>query len=405
MTSVSTRPAVDISKQTSGRRWLNVVSHLDPKYGGISAVLPHLCSAIGSASDRAPAIAGFCETDEYIPNLSRQGIVVERYPLGRLKWMLDRQMRARFATEIREAQGVHIHGIWQEHCLVAASIARSMGKPYIISAHGMLDQWALANKNLKKLIYSWLFENRNLRGATCLHALTQSEAADYKRSGLRRPIAVIPNGIDAPPRVGQEKFMQTFPHLRGKRLILFLGRIHYKKGLNLLCRAWHKVSARWPYSHLILAGPDFENTRAQIERLIADLGAGASVTFTGMLAGDLKWSALAAADVFVLPSYSEGLSVSVLEAMGAGKPVIVSSQCNVPEVATEKCGWEIQPAESELEAALDEFRSTPAATLAAMGANGRRVVDERYNWQIIGRQMAEIYEWAAGGPRPHFLEM
>jgi glycosyltransferase involved in cell wall biosynthesis len=402
MTGVSTRPALDVSKQVSGGRWLNVVSHLDPKYGGISAVVPHLCAAVASASDRQTAIAGFCGPDECIPNLSQ--VAVERYPLGRARWTFDRRMRDRFAAEIGAAEGVHIHGIWQEHCLAAASIARSLGKPYIISTHGMLDRWALANKNVKKVIYSWLFEKRNLRGASCLHALTRSEAADYARAGVQRPVAVIPNGVELPPAAGREQFIQAFPHLRGKRLVLFLGRVHYKKGLDVLCRAWRNVSARWPYSHLVLAGPDFENTRTQLERLITDLGAGASVTFTGMLAGDLKWSALAAADVFVLPSYSEGLSVSVLEAMGAGKPVIVSAQCNVPEVATEECGWEIQPLDAELEAALEEFRNTPAAKLAAMGANGRRVVQQRYSWRTIGRQMAEVYSWAGGGPRPQFLQ-
>jgi glycosyltransferase involved in cell wall biosynthesis len=405
MTGVSVRPADSLERSARNRGWLNVVSHLDAKYGGISAVLPSLCSAVASESDRETAIAGFCGPDENIPNLSDRGVRVERYPLGRAKWMLDREIRERFAAEIRSADGVHIHGIWQEHCLVAASLARSFEKPYIISAHGMLDRWALSNKNVKKVVYSWLFENRNLRGAACLHALTRTEADDYTRAGLRRPMVVIPNGIEVPAQIHRERFIQAFPHLRGKRLILFLGRIHYKKGLDILCRAWQKVSARWPYGHLVLAGPDFENTRTQAERLIADLGSGASVTFTGMLAGDLKWSALAAADVFVLPSYSEGLSVSVLEAMGTGKPVIVSAQCNVPEVQTEGCGWEIQPVESELEAAIEEFRNIAAPRLADMGANGRRVVHERYSWRTIGQRMAEVYAWAGGGRQPDFLEM
>jgi glycosyltransferase involved in cell wall biosynthesis len=123
-----------------------------------------------------------------------------------------------------------------------------------------------------------------------------------------------------------------------------------------------------------------------------------------MLEGSLKWSALAAATVFVLPSYSEGLSVSVLEALGMGLPVIISEQCNLPEVSTRGCGWVIRPAVNELEAALRDCLRTSNADRGRMGRRGRGLVSEKYSWPVVGSQMASVYKWMLGGPRPECVE-
>jgi glycosyltransferase involved in cell wall biosynthesis len=196
--------------------------------------------------------------------------------------------------------------------------------------------------------------------------------------------------------------------LRNKRLVLFLGRIHFKKGLDILCEAWTRVSRDWPDAQLVLAGPDFENTRTPIEKLLEERQIRHRVTFTGMLASELKWSALRAAECFVLPSYSEGLSVSVLEAMGMGLPVIVSEQCNLPEVAEQECGWVIQPraqAGNELESALGAVLRASSQTRARLGGYGRRLVAQRYSWRVVGEQMGALYAWAQGGGLPTAFEM
>jgi glycosyltransferase involved in cell wall biosynthesis len=185
---------------------------------------------------------------------------------------------------------------------------------------------------------------------------------------------------------------------------LFLGRIHYKKGLDILCRSWPAISRRYHDAHLVLAGPDFENTRASMESLVDELGIRKSVTFTGMLKGSMKWSALAAARLFVLPSYSEGFSVSVLEALGMGLPVVVSQECHFTEVTTRGCGWVIRPVVNELEAALRSGLATSNAGLERMGMNGRALVSEKYNWPVVGSQMASVYNWILGGVRPDCVD-
>jgi glycosyltransferase involved in cell wall biosynthesis len=269
----------------------------------------------------------------------------------------------------------------------------------------MLESWALRNKRIKKAIYAALAERANVSGAACLHALTRAEALDYRRFGSRSPIAVIPNGVAIPERLDPEPFLDSFPALRGKRLVLFLGRIHFKKGLDILVEAWAEVAKRWPDTQLVLAGPDFEGTRAKIEAMIAERSLTERVLFTGMLRDELKWSALAASECFVLPSYSEGLSVSTLEAMGAGLPVVITEQCNLPDVASYGTGWIIQSNAGELAVILNECLRNSHEMNRQIGLRGRALIQEKYNWPSVAKQMSEVYRWVQGGPAPGSVEI
>lgn len=385
--------------------WLNVVAHLDPRYGGLSTGVPALTSSISASTKAAVSVGAFCRSGEEFRPAVTPNVEVHYFPVERLNWFRDSAARRRFDELVARSAGLHIHGLWETSTNAAARAARAHGKPYLLSAHGMLERWALRNKGRKKQIYAALFERANLRGASCLHALTEAEAQDYRDFGLRNPIAIIPNGVDIPASLSPEPFLTRFPELRQKKLVLFLGRIHYKKGLDILSQAWSQVASQWRDVQLVLAGPDFENTQTEIQKLLRSLGIQSRATFTGMLAKELKWSALAAAHCFVLPSYSEGLSLSVLEAMGAGVPVIVSKQCNLPEVATYSCGWVIQPRVGDLTVALDEALRTSDSKLSEIGANGRRVVGECYTWHVVGKQMSSVYGWLEGGSKPVHVDV
>ncbi len=385
--------------------WLHAVTHLDPRYGGLSAVVPELVRAVTETGRFRAQLAGFChEGEHYLPDaLDRESVL--HLPARRLPIGTPAPNTAAFYNWAQAAEGLHIHGLWEAGTNFVAQAARKLGKPYIVSAHGMLEPWALRNKRLKKQLYLALVERHNLQQARGLHALTTAEADDYRRLGLRNPIAVIPNGVQVAQDVSPEEFTARFPGLSGKRLILFLGRIHFKKGLDLLCRAWADLGPSRDDAHLVLAGPDFENTLATVQRLVSELGIADSVTFTGMLRGSLKWSALAASECFVLPSYSEGLSVTTLEALGKGLPVIVTRQCHLPEVRRHDCGWVIEPDAEELRDALEAFLKTPSAAVRAMGHRARQLVARQYSWPVIGRQMSALYQWAQGGSLSSELDL
>lgn len=397
--------AENVTVHRTAARWVSVVSHLDPKYGGLSAAVPQLAREVEKVSAVTFRLAAFCAPGEaYVPpGFANHGI--SHWPTSRVAWLKDRALSEWMREELRDADGIHVHGLWEQSTAVACRLARSLGKPYVLSAHGMLEPWALRNKRVKKLVYAALAERANVRGAACLHALTMSEAASYRRFGGRGPIAVIPNGVRVPLALSPEKFLGAFPALQGKRILLFLSRLHPKKGLDLLVPAWAALAKRWPEAHLVVAGPDFEGTRAAIEGMVAEHGLTGSVLFTGMLDEPMKWSALAAAECFVLPSRSEGLSMSALEAMGAGVPVIVTKPCNMPEVPTIGAGWEIELTVEELIGTLSAMLGQSQAMNREIGIRGQNRIAERYGWDTVARQMAQVYAWVQGGGPPEDVEV
>lgn len=386
-------------------RWLQVVTNTDPRYGGLSSTVPALGCKISSANRIDTPLAAFCAPDELYRPAGYSSDEVTFWPSSRGTWLKNRAARQSFDAEVGRADGLHIHGLWEQSTALACRSARSLGKPYILSAHGMLEPWALANKRLKKLVYSTLIERNNVKQATCLHALTRVEADQYKRFGGRSPIAIIPNGVDIPSNKNPRLFLEHYPELKGKRIVLFLARLHPKKGLNLLLDAWTNIAASWPEAHLVIAGPDSEGTQARLEALVAHRGLAHQVLFTGMLRGKMKWSALAAAECFVLPSYSEGLSVGVLEAMGMGLPVIVTEGCNMPEVQWLRAGWVIHPELAQLASALGEFLRNDHIENIQIGCRGAAFINTRHNWTCIAQQMADVYRWLQGGPLPHTVEL
>jgi glycosyltransferase involved in cell wall biosynthesis len=233
-----------------------------------------------------------------------------------------------------------------------------------------------------------------------LHALTEAEAGQYRAFGARGPIAVVPNAVKLPEHADAQLFLSTFPQLAGKRLVLFLSRLHPKKGLDLLMQAWATLAPKFPEAQLVIAGPDSEGMQAKLAVEAAARGVSDRVTFTGMLTGDIKWSALKAAEVYVLPSYSEGLSMALLEAMGMGLPVIATRACNMPEISRAGAGWEIEATAEALTSALGEVLGRQPAQNWNQGRNGAQLIASRYTPTQVARQIAEVYDFALGGPRP-----
>ena len=384
--------------------WLSVVTHLDPRFGGLSAVVPQLSHEIATREHVRMELAAFCAPGELYSTSSYPDVAISEWPTSRVKWFTDSDLKSRLGRLIGGANGLHLHGVWEQSTQVAAQLARARDVPYVVSAHGMLERWALRHKALKKKVYAALVERPTMERAACLHALTPAEAEDYRRFGCTAPIAVIPNGVRVPSQVTSAAFLRHYRDLEGKTIVLFLGRIHAKKGLDLLVRAWKEMASGHPEAVMVLAGPDFEGSRARLTALIEAEGLGAQVLFTGMLRGELKWSALAAATCFVLPSFSEGLSVSVLEAMGVGLPVIISTHCNLPEVAELGAGWVIPAEQAPLVLAIGDVLGQSRAANRAMGARGARFVQDHYNWGTVAEKMAAVYRWVSdGGPVPAAL--
>lgn len=308
---------------------------------------------------------------------------------------LRRQLRARAGW----VDVVHAHGLWAHPSREARCLADRARVPRVVSPHGMLEPWALRRSAWKKRIAAWLYEERNLRSAACVHALCRAEARSVRAAGLHHPIAVIPNGVDldaydAERDAGSAR--RLWPEWRGARVVLFLGRIHPKKGLLHLVEAWHRLDRETAGWRLVIAGPDAHGHRAAVERVSTRLGLTSRVSFTGAVHGARKRALLARADVFALPSFSEGFSMAILEALASRLPVLMTPQCNFEEVAAVGAGVLAEPTADAVARGLRGLLALTDGQRGAMGQRGRDLVARDYVWPRVAQQMLATYAWLRG---------
>ncbi|WP_340587889.1 glycosyltransferase [Erythrobacter alti] len=295
---------------------------------------------------------------------------------------------------------LHQHGIWQGPSIAVNNWRRRTGKPVVISPHGMLDPWALANSGWKKRLAGAFYENANLRGAACLHALAEAEARAIRAAGFSNPVAQIPNGIDlpqapCPPATG-----------KGRKTLLFLGRLHPKKGLSELLTAWGMIAtddpdfvARW---RVVIAGWDDGGHADALKAQAEALPDAAEVEFTGALHGGQKHEALCTADAFVLPSHSEGLPIAVLEAWAYDTPAFITDACNLPEGFAHDAAIRVTTDPAELANVLRTRLEDPE--LAEIARRARALVERKFTWDSVAQQYLTTYQWLLGHrDRPDFV--
>ena len=297
---------------------------------------------------------------------------------------------------------LHSHGIWQYHSIVDLAAKKKLKVPNVVSPRGMLDSWALKNSVWKKHLAGWWFETRHLANASCIHALCKSEAESVRAYGLMTPIAIIPNGIDVPSASSNSQSTSSAK----KRRLLFLGRIHPKKGVGELLQAWKNViassvvvgSGKDPASgwELVVAGWDDGGHGEGLKAKARELGIEPSVRFVGPSFGDEKDALLRSVDAFVLPSFSEGLPMSVLEAWAYGLPVVMTPQCNLSEGFKAEAALFTEPNAVAITSALTKLFHMSEDQKHTMGKRGRELVASQFAWKQIAEEMISVYKWLLG---------
>jgi poly(glycerol-phosphate) alpha-glucosyltransferase len=327
----------------------------------------------------------------------------------------------------READLAYCAALWKYPAWAAMRWQNMTSKPVIVAPHGSLDTWALQNSRWKKKIASLLFKTKQLKQATCFRALCQAEADAIRAYGLRQRIEVVPNGVELPEGLTAEDTEST----EGKKQLLFLGRIHPKKGLADLLKAWAEIqnpksgiknSKDW---QLVIAGWDQGSHQGELKALCADLGLQvannelseslklnsyklktpqpnadvADVVFYGPAFGGEKDQLLRRADAFVLPSLSEGLPMSVLEAWAYGLPVVMTPECHLPEGFASQAALEIRNGKmgDSKWSGLQQLLDMSDSNRIEMGRRGRRLVEEKFTWPKVAAQMKALYEEILGG--------
>jgi poly(glycerol-phosphate) alpha-glucosyltransferase len=381
----------------------HLVSSIDRTAAGVFAVLRDLMITINQLPDTEVRVVSlkykytYEDISEWLP--IRPSIVPIKYS-DKLGYAPD---LLKVLSEWKADIG-HSHGLWMYLSIAHKKWANSTNKPYIISVHGMLDPWALQNSSLKKWIAARLFERNHLSGASCIHATTKFEAKAIRDYGLSNPICVIPNGVNLPGEKSPALPTWLSEIKKNAKVLLYLGRLHPKKGLeNLLhaLKAAHKYKkANEDDWRLIIAGWHQGNYDKKLKGLVRDLGLAGKVFIVGPQYGDSKQALYHNADAFILPSFSEGLPTVILEAWSYRLPVLMTPQCNLPEGFEAKAAIEILPTVDGIATGLEQLFAMPESELHSMGEGGRKLVHDRFDWARIGRDMRSIYEWIVSGGKP-----
>lgn len=379
-----------------------LAADFSPRSGGVFGAVLGQAQALRQAGRAVEIIA--VQPPDSPPEALSDSIVVRNVPAtGPLV-----HSRAPGLEAVLEQSGfVHAHGLWIPSISIATRRWRRAraDRRLIVSPHGMLDPWALRNSAWKKRIAIAAYEGATLRAADALQALNESEARAIRGFGLTAPIAIIPNGVVLPPE--SEVSIDATERHDGRRNLLFLGRLHPKKGLVETLNAWAlaigwrpRLREQW---RIVIAGWDDGGHQAKLRALVADLDLTRDVRFLGSVHGDLKHAALAGADAFILASHSEGLPMAVLEAWAYAKPVFMTAACNLPEGFQSGAAIEISTDPVDLGGVLSE--NLMSADLALVGRAGRQLVEARFSWDSVGRQLDVFYSWISGeiSEKPDFL--
>jgi len=299
----------------------------------------------------------------------------------------------------------HLHEYYSFQNIVTHYYAKKCRVPYVLSVHGSLCPWARKQKAWSKYTFTCLFGRHILHDATIAVALTGEERRDLSSMGVPpSKVRVIPVGVNFP--VSQElpkkgTFRERYSIGSDERIILFLGRVTRKKGPDLLISVFSKLVDQLRGLRLVMAGPTDSDYLAFLRKLAKDKKIEDRVLFTGVIVGKEKLSAYVDADVFVLPSYSEGLPVAVLEACANELPVVVTVGCNMPEVAEYGAGYVVRRNEKEIQNALFTFLKD-GKTKTEIGRNGRKMVREKFTWSIVTEQFEELYREISSSA-PHLI--
>lgn len=377
-----------------------LTSSISRKAGGLFASVPGLSRGL---------IAGGCEIKVFggkdiwsVEDISKWGTIPISLQsvFGPRAFGFQRELITRLRAF--DPDLLHVHGLWMYPSLAAVRWS-SGSRPYLISPHGMLDPWAVRNAAWKKRLAALLYENVHLRRATCLHALCDSERDAIRAYGLKNPVCVIPNGVDLPaaPSGIRPDWEDTLPS--GAKVLLYLGRIHPKKGLVELLHGWNQATQskalpdEW---FLVIAGWDQNNHEAQLHTLARELGILDRIRFVGPQFDAAKQASYERAQAFVLPSHSEGLPMTVLEAWSHALPVLMTPQCNLPVGFERGAALKTTTDPAEIARCLGELGAMTGDERRLMGTRGWDLAASDFSWNTVAKQMRQVYEWALGGGSP-----
>jgi glycosyltransferase involved in cell wall biosynthesis len=379
---------------------LFLTPYLGQSYGGITKVTQEIAHALAKLDVTLDLITTLADDQALLQEspytwIEKNNYRIQYFPcIHKNDFILSLPLLQWLKENITDYHLVHTHTLFSPLISWAARICRKKNILYLITPHGMLEPWAFSYKSWKKQLYYRFIEKENLNQAAAIQGLSSTEIQNFDRYLINTPRFLVSNGIHAEDFYNlpsPEIFYSAFPQTQHKTLILFLARIDPKKGLDLLAPAFAQVKTQFPEVHLVIAGPDSIGFRPTVEKYFAEVGCQDSITFTGMLSGELKYAALAASQVYVAPSYSEGFSMSVLEGMAAGLPCVITTGCNFPEAAIAQAADVVDINSESIAQSLIQCLANPQAA-QEMGERAKQFILSNYTWDSIAKKMIEVYD-------------
>ena len=371
---------------------LHVIPDLAPETGGpVTAVmgLAQAQAAIGHKVSIASSDYGLDSTPQV------DNVEFKLFPCRYDTWRWAPELGRYLEKFVKAFDVVMVESLWQYPTFIAGKICRAANMPYVVSPNGMLDEWSLSQKAWKKKPYMTLIERSTLLGAAAIHLTSEGELTNSHLNRWAVPKLVVPLGLhkskytDLP---GDGGFFARYPELSNRRIVLFLGRLHYKKQPDVLIRAFHQACHSIDDLHLVLVGSGERRYVETLRELVKSLGIQDRVLFTGILTGEAVKEAYRAASIFVLPSWQENFGLSVVEAMAAECPVVISDHMDLaPDILRGKCGLVAAPNVEETAKAMVSLLGDEALR-REMGRNGRKLVLEKFTWENCAHELGVAFE-------------
>lgn len=390
---MTNQPSLD--KGTKSLRVLLLASKLSPAAGGLSVSVPGLANSIDSLPGMEMHVMG--TLDPANPNAAQTwGPRVHAFAVkGPKVWQFAPDMSQGITSLTPEL--IDVQGLWAYSSVANLRYARKTGTPYLVTPRGMLDPWARRNSAWKKHIAWFAYENAHLKGAHALRATAEMEAQHFRHIGLTNPIAIVPNGFILPALA-----LRTENPLRS---VLFLSRIHPKKGAGYLLKSWSALHGDFPGWEVVIAGIDEHGHEAELKQLVKKLNL-PRVRFVGEVFGAAKQKLYRDADLFVLPTHAENFGWVVVEALAQETPVITTTNAPWKGLRDNNCGWWIDLDQTQLINTMRVALSLPAEERIGMGQRGRVWANQAFSADQIAIKMRQVYLWAAGrGPKPDIVHL
>ena len=366
---------------------VHVVARMITGSSGPSYSVPSLCKALGDqgADVELHMVGEHRDFDASIKILTYPGVPY----LDRLG--VSPAMKRGLIKAAKSADIMHTHSLWMMPNIYPLTAVNKSDKcKLLVSPRGTLSNWAMSQSKFRKRLMWQVGQKGVLHQADCIHATAMEELEDVRRLQIATDVAVIPNGIDLPVASSASQELSS-----DRRQLLFLSRIHPKKGIDGLLNVWARLEKSFPEWELIIAGPIDGDYPRQMQQKVIDMGL-ARVSFPGELTGKVKSNVFMQADCFALPTHSENFGMVVAEALAHETPVVVTKGAPWRGVEENDCGWWIDIGEPALEDALTHMMALPKDKLKRMGANGRAWMRKDYSWSKIAENMMDTYRWLKG---------